>query len=800
MPFDHTKIEPKWQKYWDENRTFKTDCYDDSKPKYYCMDMFPYPSGNGLHVGHPEGYTATDIVSRMKRMQGYNVLHPMGFDSFGLPAEQFAIQTGHHPAEFTKKNIDVFRKQIKSLGFSYDWDREIATSDPEYYKWTQWIFTKLYDQGLAYIDEIPVNWCPELKAVLANEEVIDGKSERGGYPVIRKPMRQWVLKITEYAERLLADLDDLDWPEATKQMQRNWIGKSIGANVDFKIDGTNKVFTVFTTRCDTLFGATYCVMAPEHPYVEEITTEAQKADVEAYKESCASKSDLERTELNKDKTGVFTGAYAINPVNGKKIPIWISDYVLASYGTGAIMAVPAHDDRDYEFAKKFGIEIIPVLEGGNIEEEAYTEDGVHINSEWLNGLGKQEAIDKMVDWLQEHHCGQKKVSYKLRDWLFSRQRYWGEPIPIVHCPDCGAVPVPEEELPLTLPEVEKYEPTGTGESPLADIEDWVNCKCPVCGKDAKRETNTMPQWAGSSWYFLRYIDNKNNEELVSREKADKYLPVDMYIGGVEHAVLHLLYSRFYTKFLCDIGVIDFDEPFHKLFNQGMITGKNGIKMSKSKGNVVSPDDLVRDYGCDSLRMYELFVGPPELDAEWDESGIDGVHRFLTRFYKLIMDQKDKGVEADKELLKVRHKLIYDITTRLNNFSLNTVVSGFMEYTNTLTAMAKKSGVDKETLETAIVLLAPFAPHIAEELWEAMGHEDSVFAQTWPTYDEEAMKEDEVEIVVQINGKVKGKLVIGAEEDKDSVLAKAKEVLGDKLNGNIVKEIYVPGRIVNIVQK
>ena len=800
MPFNHKEIEPKWQKYWDEHKTFKTDCYDDSKPKYYCVDMFPYPSGNGLHVGHPEGYTATDIVSRMKRMQGYNVLHPMGFDSFGLPAEQFAIQTGHHPAEFTKKNIEVFKGQIKSLGFSYDWDREIATSDPEYYKWTQWIFTKLYDAGLAYVDEIPVNWCPELKAVLANEEVIDGKSERGGYPVIRKPMRQWVLKITEYAERLLKDLDDLDWPEATKQMQRNWIGKSVGANVDFRIDGTDKIFTVFTTRCDTLFGATYCVMAPEHPYVDEITTPEQKEAIEAYKQSCISKSDLERTELNKDKTGVFTGAYAINPVNGKKIPIWISDYVLASYGTGAIMAVPAHDQRDWEFAKKFGIEIIPVLEGGNVEKEAYVEDGVHINSSWLDGLGKQEAIDKMVAWLEEHKCGQKKVSYKLRDWLFSRQRYWGEPIPIVHCPDCGAVPVPEEELPLTLPEVEKYEPTGTGESPLADIEEWVNCKCPVCGKDAKRETNTMPQWAGSSWYFLRYIDNKNNEELVSREKADKYLPVDMYIGGVEHAVLHLLYSRFYTKFLCDIGVIDFDEPFHKLFNQGMITGKNGIKMSKSKGNVVSPDDLVRDYGCDSLRMYELFVGPPELDAEWDESGIDGVHRFLTRFYKLIMDQKDKGVEVDKELLKVRHKLIYDITTRLNNFSLNTVVSGFMEYTNTLTAMAKKSGVDKETLETAIVLLAPFAPHIAEELWEAMGHEDSVFAQTWPTYDEEAMKEDEVEIVVQINGKVKGKLVIGAEEDKDSVLAKAKEVLGDKLNGNIVKEIYVPGRIVNIVQK
>ena len=801
MPFDHTKIEPKWQKYWDENKTFKTDCYDDSKPKYYCMDMFPYPSGNGLHVGHPEGYTATDIVSRMKRMQGYNVLHPMGFDSFGLPAEQFAIQTGHHPAEFTKKNIDVFRKQIKSLGFSYDWDREIATSDPEYYKWTQWIFTKLYDQGLAYIDEIPVNWCPKLKAVLANEEVIDGKSERGGYPVIRKPMRQWVLKITEYAERLLADLDDLDWPEATKQMQRNWIGKSIGANVDFKIDGTNKVFTVFTTRCDTLFGATYCVMAPEHPYVEEITTEAQKAAVEAYKESCASKSDLERTELNKDKTGIFTGAYAINPVNGKKIPIWISDYVLASYGTGAIMAVPAHDDRDYEFAKKFGIEIIPVLEGGNIEEAAYTEDGVHINSEWLNGLGKQEAIDKMVDWLQEHHCGQKKVSYKLRDWLFSRQRYWGEPIPIVHCPDCGAVPVPEEELPLTLPEVEKYEPTGTGESPLAGIESWVNTTCPVCGKPAKRETNTMPQWAGSSWYFLRYVDNHNSEALVSKEKADEMLPVDMYIGGVEHAVLHLLYSRFYTKFLYDIGAVDFDEPFKKLFNQGMITGKNGIKMSKSKGNVVSPDDLVRDYGCDSLRMYELFVGPPELDAEWDDRGIDGVYRFLNRVWNLVMDSKDADVKATKEMIKIRNKMVYDITTRLESFSLNTVISGFMEYNNKLIDIAKKEGgIDKETLSTFAVLLAPFAPHMAEELWQQLGHEGTVFNAGWPTYDEDAMKDDEIEVAVQINGKTRAVVTVPADVSKEDAIKAGKEAVADKLTGTIVKEIYVPGRIINIVKK
>ena len=798
--YNHKEIEPKWQKYWADNHTFKTGT-DASKPKFYALDMFPYPSGAGLHVGHPEGYTATDILSRFKRAQGYNVLHPMGWDAFGLPAEQYAMDTGNDPAEFTAENIANFKRQINALGFSYDWDREVNTTDPNYYKWTQWIFTKLYEKGLAYEAEVPVNWVEELGTAIANEEVLpDGTSERGGYPVVRKPMRQWMLKITAYAERLLNDLDDLDWPESIKDMQRNWIGKSTGANVTFKVKGTDKEFTVFTTRPDTLFGATFTVLAPEHDLVDAITTPEQAEAVANYKHQASLKSDLARTDLAKEKTGVWTGAYAINPVNGREIPIWIADYVLASYGTGAVMAVPAHDERDWEFAKQFGLPIVEVLEGGNVEEAAYTEDGPHVNSDFLNGLNKEEAIAKIVAWLEEKGFGQEKITYRLRDWLFSRQRYWGEPIPIVHCPDCGAVPVPEEELPLTLPEVEKYEPTGTGESPLADIEEWVNCKCPVCGKDAKRETNTMPQWAGSSWYFLRYIDNKNNEELVSREKADKYLPVDMYIGGVEHAVLHLLYSRFYTKFLCDIGVIDFDEPFHKLFNQGMITGKNGIKMSKSKGNVVSPDDLVRDYGCDSLRMYELFVGPPELDAEWDESGIDGVHRFLTRFYKLVMDQKDKGVKADKELLKVRHKLIYDITTRLNNFSLNTVVSGFMEYTNTLTAMAKKGGVDKETLEDAVVLLAPFAPHIAEELWEAMGHEDSVFAETWPTYDEEAMKEDEVEIVVQINGKVKGKLVIAAEEDKDSVLAKAKEVLGDKLNGNIVKEIYVPGRIVNIVQK
>lgn len=636
MPFDHKQIEPKWQKYWDEHKTFKTDCYDDSKPKYYCVDMFPYPSGNGLHVGHPEGYTATDIVSRMKRMQGYNVLHPMGFDSFGLPAEQFAIQTGHHPAEFTKKNIEVFKGQIKSLGFSYDWDREIATSDPEYYKWTQWIFTKLYDAGLAYVDEIPVNWCPELKAVLANEEVIDGKSERGGYPVIRKPMRQWVLKITEYAERLLEDLDDLDWPEATKQMQRNWIGKSVGANVDFRIDGTDKIFTVFTTRCDTLFGATYCVMAPEHPYVAEITTLEQKEAIEAYKESCASKSDLERTELNKDKTGVFTGAYAINPVNGKKIPIWISDYVLASYGTGAIMAVPAHDDRDWEFAKKFGIEIIPVLEGGNIEEAAYTEDGLHINSQWLDGLGKQEAIDKMIAWLEENKCGEKKISYKLRDWLFSRQRYWGEPIPIVHMEDGTMRTVPVEELPLELPATKNFQPHDSGESPLANCEDWLEVE--IDGQKGRRETNTMPQWAGSCWYYIRYIDPHNSEVICDPKLLEKWLPVDLYVGGAEHAVLHLLYSRFWHKVLYDAGVVKCKEPWQRLFHQGMILGDNNEKMSKSRGNVVNPDDIVASHGADSLRLYEMFMGPLEAALPWSTNGLDGSRKWLDRVYRLFIEQ------------------------------------------------------------------------------------------------------------------------------------------------------------------
>lgn len=681
---------------------------------------------------------------------------------------------------------------------------EVNTTDPEFYKWTQWIFVQMFKKGLAYEKQMPINWCPSCKTGLANEEVVNGKCERCGADVTKKNLRQWMLKITEYADRLLGDLDKLDWPEKVKKMQAEWIGKSHGAEVDFKLEDRDEAITVYTTRPDTLHGATFMVLAPEHKLAAELATDETRASVEDYIYQASLKSSVDRLQ-DKEKTGVFTGSYAVNPINGKKVPIWLSDYVLADYGTGAIMCVPAHDDRDFEFATKFDIPIVQVIakDGKEIENmtEAYTEAaGTMINSGDWNGMESSVLKEEAPAIIEKMGVGKKTTNYKLRDWVFSRQRYWGEPIPIVHCPDCGAVPVPEEELPLTLPEVEKYEPTGTGESPLADIDEWVNTTCPVCGKPAKRETNTMPQWAGSSWYFLRYIDSKNSEELVSKEKADKYLPVDMYIGGVEHAVLHLLYSRFYTKFLYDIGAVDFDEPFHKLFNQGMITGKNGIKMSKSKGNVVSPDDLVRDYGCDSLRMYELFVGPPELDAEWDERGIDGVRRFLSRFYNVVLDQKDKDVKETKDLLKVRNRLVYDVTSRLEKFSLNTVVSGFMEYNNKLNDMAKKGGVDKKTLETFIVLLAPFAPHISEELWRELGHEDSVFAQEWPSYDEAYLKDDEVEIAVQINGKARTTITIGADDAKDAVIAKAKEALGDKLNGTVVKEIYVPGRIVNIVQK
>ena len=798
MPFDHKQIEPKWQKYWDEHKTFKTDCYDDGKPKYYCVDMFPYPSGNGLHVGHPEGYTATDIVSRMKRMQGYNVLHPMGFDSFGLPAEQFAIQTGHHPAEFTKKNIEVFKGQIKSLGFSYDWDREIATSDPEYYKWTQWIFTKLYDAGLAYVDEIPVNWCPELKAVLANEEVIDGKSERGGYPVIRKPMRQWVLKITEYAERLLEDLDDLDWPEATKQMQRNWIGKSVGANVDFRIDGTDKIFTVFTTRCDTLFGATYCVMAPEHPYVAEITTLEQKEAIEAYKESCASKSDLERTELNKDKTGVFTGAYAINPVNGKKIPIWISDYVLASYGTGAIMAVPAHDDRDWEFAKKFGIEIIPVLEGGNIEEAAYTEDGLHINSQWLDGLGKQEAIDKMIAWLEENKCGEKKISYKLRDWLFSRQRYWGDPIPIVHMEDGTMRTVPVEELPLELPATKNFQPHDSGESPLANCEDWLEVE--IDGQKGRRETNTMPQWAGSCWYYIRYIDPHNSEVICDPKLLEKWLPVDLYVGGAEHAVLHLLYSRFWHKVLYDAGVVKCKEPWQRLFHQGMILGDNNEKMSKSRGNVVNPDDIVASHGADSLRLYEMFMGPLEAALPWSTNGLDGSRKWLDRVYRLFIEQDKLSDENDHSLDRVYHQTVKKVTDDFETLGFNTAISQMMIFIN---ECYKAETVYKEYAFNFIKMLSCIAPHICEEMWQMLGHDSSIAYETWPTYDENMLVSETVEMGVQVNGKLRAKIQVTKDTDDEAVkeIAFEQENVKAHTEGkNIVKVIVVKNKIVNIVVK
>ena len=800
-PYNHRAIEQKWRKHWEEH---PVNVNVGKKPKYYCLDMFPYPSGSGLHVGHWRGYVISDVWSRYKMLQGYYLIHPMGWDAFGLPAENYAIKMGTHPSITTAENIKNIKRQINEISAIYDWDMEVNTTDPNFYKWTQWIFVKMFKAGLAYEKEMPINWCPSCKTGLANEEVVNGCCERCGAPVTKKNLKQWMLRITKYADRLLDDLDKLDWPEKVKKMQTEWIGKSYGAEVDFQVDGREDKITVYTTRPDTLHGATFMVLAPEHALAKDLATDETREAVDKYIFDSSMKSNVDRLQ-DKEKTGVFTGSYAINPLNGAKVPIWLSDYVLADYGTGAIMCVPAHDDRDFEFAKKFDIPIIQVIakDGKEIENmtEAYTEaSGTMINSGEWNGMESAVLKKEAPAMIEEMGFGKKTVNYKLRDWVFSRQRYWGEPIPIVHCPKCGAVPVPEEELPLLLPDVEKYQPTGTGESPLADIPEWVNTTCPCCGAPAKRETNTMPQWAGSSWYFLRYVDNKNDKELVNKEKAHELLPVDMYIGGVEHAVLHLLYSRFYTKFLYDIGVVDFDEPFKKLFNQGMITGKNGIKMSKSKGNVVSPDALVEDYGCDSLRLYELFVGPPELDSEWDDKGIDGVYRFLNRFWKMAMDNKDKDVKETPELVKVRHKLVYDITTRLESFSLNTVVSGFMEYNNKLIDLSKKGGVDKETLETFIVLLAPFAPHIAEELWEQFGHSESVFDQTWPTYDEEAMKDDEIEIPVQVNGKTKCTISISPEEAKDDVLAKAKEALGGKLTGTIRKEIYVPGRIVNIVAK
>lgn len=800
--YNHSAIEKKWRENWEEK---PINVNDGRKEKYYCLDMFPYPSGSGLHVGHWRGYVISDVWSRYQLLKGKYVIHPMGWDAFGLPAENYAIKMGVHPAKSTEANIRNIKRQIKQIAAIYDWDMEVNTTDPDFYKWTQWIFVQMFKKGLAYEKEFPINWCPSCKTGLANEEVVNGCCERCGTTVTKKNLRQWMLKITAYAERLLNDLDKLDWPEKVKKMQTDWIGKSYGAEVDFPIDGREEKITVYTTRPDTLYGATFMVLAPEHALAKSLATNETREAVEKYIFDSSMRSNVDRMQA-KEKTGVFTGSYAVNPLNGAKTPIWLSDYVLADYGTGAIMCVPAHDDRDFEFARKFGLPIVQVIakDGKEIENmtEAYTEaNGIMINSGDWNGLESAVLKKEAPHMIEEKGFGHKTVNYKLRDWVFSRQRYWGEPIPIIHCPKCGCVPVPEDQLPLKLPEVESYQPTGTGESPLAAIDEWVNTTCPVCGAPAKRETNTMPQWAGSSWYFLRYVDSHNKEELVSREKADKYLPVDMYIGGVEHAVLHLLYSRFYTKFLCDIGAIDFDEPFKKLFNQGMITGKNGIKMSKSKGNVVSPDDLVRDYGCDSLRLYELFVGPPELDAEWDDRGIEGVSRFLNRFWNLVMDNKDKDVKASKEMIKLRHKLVYDIEYRFNQFSLNTVISGFMEYNNKLIELARKEGgIDRETLKTFVILLAPFAPHIGEELWQQLGGDDSVFHAQWPECDEEAMKDDEIEVAVQINGKTRAVISISADSSKEDAIAAGREAVKEKLTGNVVKEIYVPGKIVNIVCK
>ena len=801
--YNHAAVEKKWQEFWEKN---PINPKDEKKEKYYCLDMFPYPSGSGLHVGHWRGYVISDAWSRYQVIKGKYVIHPMGWDAFGLPAENYAIKMGIHPSITTKKNVENIKRQLQQINAIYDWDMEVNTTDPNFYKWTQWIFVKMFEKGLAYEKEFPINWCPSCKTGLANEEVVDGKCERCGTAVTKKNLRQWMLKITEYADRLLDDLQELDWPEKVKKMQAEWIGRSYGAEVDFALEGREDKITVFTTRPDTLYGATFLVLAPEHPMVQKICTDAQREKVEAYISMAANKSNVERMAVNdKDKTGEFTGAYAINPLNGEKCAIWISDYVLADHGTGAIMCVPAHDARDFAFAKKFDLPIVQVISKDGKEEvleEAYTEaSGIMINSGEWNGRESSELKVEAANEVEKRGFGRKTVSFKLRDWVFSRQRYWGEPIPIVHCEKCGNVAVPVEELPLKLPEVENYEPTGTGESPLAGITDWVNCTCPKCGGPAKRETNTMPQWAGSSWYFLRYVDNHDDKALVSREKADKYLPVDMYIGGVEHAVLHLLYSRFWTKFLYDIGVVGFKEPFVKLFNQGMILGQNGIKMSKSMGNVVSPDDLVRDYGCDALRLYELFVGPPELDAEWDDRGIDGVYRFLNRFYNLVEESKDKNISPTKEMIRVRHNLIHDIQLRFDSFNLNTVVSGFMEYNNSLLDLAKKEGgVDLETLRTFSVLLAPFAPHIAEECYHLAKGEGSVFAAGWPEYDDKAMEADEIKLPLQVNGKVKAVLEVPKDLSKEEILAKAKECLGDKLCGTLVKEVYIPGKIVNFVVK
>ncbi|WP_139994288.1 leucine--tRNA ligase [Paenibacillus paridis] len=796
-------VEPKWQQFWDNNKTFQTK-EEAGKPKFYALDMFPYPSGAGLHVGHPEGYTATDIVSRYKRMKGYNVLHPMGWDAFGLPAEQHALDTGQHPRDITFKNIDNFRRQIKSLGFSYDWDREISTTDPEYYKWTQWIFIQLYNRGLAYVAEVSVNWCEALGTVLANEEVINGLSERGNHPVVRKPMRQWILKITEYADRLLDDLEELDWSESIKDMQRNWIGKSKGAEVTFEIDGHDSSLVVFTTRPDTLFGATYCVLAPEHELVAQIVTEEQKAAIVAYQEAAARKSDLERTDLAKDKSGVFTGAYAVNPVNGAKTPIWIADYVLAGYGTGAIMAVPGHDSRDWEFAKQFDLPIVEVVQGGDITKEAYSGDGKHVNSDFLDGLTNEEAIAKMIEHLDASGKGKGKITYRLRDWLFSRQRYWGEPIPILHLEDGTMKTVPEDQLPLLLPDVDAITPSGTGESPLAVVTDWVNTIDPETGMKARRETNTMPQWAGSCWYYLRFIDPKNNEQLCSPEKQKEWLPVDLYIGGAEHAVLHLLYARFWHKVLYDIGVVDTKEPFHKLVNQGMILGNNNEKMSKSRGNVINPDDIVNEFGADTLRMYEMFMGPLEATKPWNTNGVEGTYRFLSRVWRLFINEdgslsaKIGTGDTSDAFKRTWHRSIKKITEDYEGLRFNTVISQLMIFVN---EAYKTEVLPQAAMEQFVQLLSPIAPHIAEELWEKLGRTDSLTYAAFPTYEESWTVDQEVEIVVQVNGKIADRVSIAADMDVAEMesLAKELEKVQELIAGKTIRKVIaVKGKLVNIV--
>lgn len=795
MSYNFKEIEKKWQKYWDENKTFYTDVWDFSKPKYYALDMFPYPSGQGLHVGHPEGYTATDIMSRMKRMQGFNVLHPMGWDAFGLPAEQYAIKTGNHPATFTMENIATFKRQLKMLGFSFDWDKEISTCDPNFYKWTQWIFKQLYKEGLAKLIEMPVNWCEGLGCVLSNDEVINGKSERGGFPVVRKNMKQWVMDIPKYAEILLDGLDDIDWPESTKEIQRNWIGKSVGAEVIFKVSDSDYTFTVFTTRPDTLFGATYCVLAPEHELVSKITTPEHMEEVNNYITLAASKSDLERTDLIKEKSGIFTGSYAINPVNGKKIPIWISDYVLATYGTGAIMAVPAHDQRDYEFATKFGIDIIPVIDGGDISNSAYAGDGLHINSDFLDGLNKADAIDKIIDWLESKNIGKKKINYKLREWIFARQRYWGEPIPIVYLDDEMRA-LADSDLPLKLPELEDYGPSKTSASPLDKVTDWVNTTFE--GKPAKRETSTMPGSAGSSWYFLRYIDPHNDKELADKKLLEHWLPVDLYLGGPEHAVGHLLYSRFWNNFLYNKGVVPVKEPFAKLRHQGMILGSNGEKMSKSKGNVINPDDMVKEYGADSLRIYEMFMGPLDAAKPWDPNGIAGSKNFLDRVWRLFVESEKIKDEENKNLEKVYHFTVKKVTNDYENMNFNTAIAQMMIFIN---SAYKENVVPKKYAEGFLQLLNPVAPHITEELWNKLGHSDTITYSKWPTYDEEKTKNDTINLPIQINGKLKATIQIATDETEENIKEAVHKAIESKLDGkSIVKEIYVKNRIYNVVVK